>query len=269
MTEIVPATPQLAEAFYGRPAPHSFRGWAAVRDGRPMGIAGIYIADGELVVFSDFAEGLDRRTMVRGVHIIRQMLDEVRAPVVALQDPGSPSSPALLARLGFRPTGRERNGLLVLVRPVLTVRDGTIAELWAAPNWTDLMAEYEAEAAVAGMPPINARFETYQSIERAGLLHVITARHGGGDLIGFITVMAAPLPHYGMGVAVSESFFVAKTRRKSGAGLNLLGAAEAKAKALGSPGLFVSAPYGGDLFKVLPRRGYAECSRIFFKAIAR
>ena len=34
---------------------------------------------------------------------------------------------------------------------------------------------------------------------------------------------------------------------------------------MASPGLFVTAPFDGDLFKVLPRVGYGEAARVFFK----
>ena len=68
--------------------------------------------------------------------------------------------------------------------------------------------------------------------------------------------------------AITESFFVAKVHRDSGAGLKLLRAAEQKARALGSPGLLVSAPFGGTLVQVLPRAGYTETNRVFFKGWA-
>lgn len=98
------------------------------------------------------------------------------------------------------------------------------------------------------------------------MLHVFSAATDF-DLVGFITVLAPVLPHYGVPVAVSESFFVAKAHRKTGAGLKLLRAAEDMARSLGSPGLLVSAPFAGDLFHVLPHVGYVESSRIFFKKV--
>ena len=70
-----------------------------------------------------------------------------------------------------------------------------------------------------------------------------------------------------MPVATTERFFV-KAHRKTGAGLRLLRAAEEKARALGSPGLLVTAPFEGDLFQVLPRVGYQETNRVFFKSLA-
>ncbi len=146
------------------------------------------------------------------------------------------------------------------------IRASTVAELEAAPAFPDLLAEYAAESAIEGLPPPSAKMETYHHLERSGFLHVLAA-WAGDTLAGFITVLAAPLPHYGRTVAVSESFFVAQEHRGTGAGLKLLRAAEALAAKLGSPGLLVSAPYAGDLFKVLPRVGYVETNRVFFKAV--
>lgn len=144
------------------------------------------------------------------------------------------------------------------------IRASTVVELEAAPTFSDLLAEYAAESAIEGLPPPAAKMETYRTLNDMGALHVLAA-WAGDTLAGFITILSAPLPHYGRTVAVSESFFVAKAHRSTGAGLKLLKAAEDKARELGSPGLLVSAPYEGDLFKVLPRCGYAETSRIYFK----
>jgi len=146
----------------------------------------------------------------------------------------------------------------------MNVQASSVSEIEAASNFGELLAEYASESAIAGMPAPAARMETYRHLESAGMLHVFSAL-SDGQLVGFITVLAPVLPHYGVAVAVSESFFVARAHRKTGAGLKLLREAEAKAASLGSPGLLVSAPFGGDLFHVLPRVGYAETNRIFFK----
>jgi GNAT superfamily N-acetyltransferase len=149
---------------------------------------------------------------------------------------------------------------------VIEIVPATIADLEAAPNIWALLTEYGAECAIDGMPAPAARAETYRQLEVNGLLHPIAA-YKDGKLIGFITVLKAPMPHYSAMVAVTESFFVGRAHRKTGAGLRLLRAAEHKARELGSPGLLVSAPFEGDLFYVLPRIGYAETNRIFFKRL--
>jgi GNAT superfamily N-acetyltransferase len=149
----------------------------------------------------------------------------------------------------------------------MNVEMSSVAAVESAPNFAELAAEYASEASIEGMPPPVAKWETYRQLESVGMLHVIRALHEG-KLIGFISLLAPVLPHYSVPVAVSESFFVAKAYRKTGAGLKLLRAAEDKARELGSPGLLVSAPFEGDLFHVLPRVGYAETNRVFFKRVA-
>lgn len=149
----------------------------------------------------------------------------------------------------------------------MIVRRCTMADLEAAPTFGALISEYAAEAAIAGMPPPQARMSQYRDLEAKGFLHPFSAVMDG-ELVGFITVLHAPLPHYSLSAAVSESFFVAKAHRASMAGLKLLVMAEELAAELQSPGLLVSAPFGGKLFELLPKLGYVETNRVFFKPVA-
>jgi GNAT superfamily N-acetyltransferase len=154
----------------------------------------------------------------------------------------------------------------VCLRKGVAVQDSSVTEIESAARFRRLAAEYAAESAIAGLPPPSAKRDAYLHLERSGLLHMISATRDG-QLIGLIAVLMSTLPHYGVPVAVSESFFVSRAYRKTGAGLRLLRAAEEKASALGSPGLLVSAPFEGDLFQVLPRVGYRETNRVFFKSL--
>lgn len=148
----------------------------------------------------------------------------------------------------------------------MKVERSSVAALECNPDLASLLAEYAAESAIAGLPPPAVRMDSYRELERLGLLRVLSAMHEG-RLIGFLTLLAPVLPHYGVVVAVSESFFVARAHRGTGAGLKLLRLAEDLAREAGSPGLLVSAPFEGALFKVLPRIGYSETNRVFFKRI--
>lgn len=141
----------------------------------------------------------------------------------------------------------------------------TFAEIEVDPNFPGLLVEYAAESGIKGMPAPQIEPETYRRLEAAGLLTIFAAR-AGGRLIGFIFVLATVLPHYAKLIAVSESFFVAKAHRMSGAGVKLLKAAEDRARELGAAGPLVSAPTGGHLAEVMPRLGYVETNRVFFKA---
>lgn len=146
------------------------------------------------------------------------------------------------------------------------IRAATFPEIEVAPEWPALLAEYAAESRTEGMPPPKGKMESYRQYDAAGVLHIFGA-WSDKTLVGFVFVLAAPLLHYSVTTAVTESFFVGKAHRHTGAGMKLLKAAEDKARELGSPGLIVSAPFAGRLFEVLPRCGYTEVSRIFFKKV--
>jgi GNAT superfamily N-acetyltransferase len=142
----------------------------------------------------------------------------------------------------------------------------TIADLAAEPAWRALIDEYSAEASVKGMPKPREKLESYAQLESAGILRAFGA-YDDKNLVGLITVLTPNMPHYGIPMSVTESYFVARSHRKLGIGARLRSIAEDTARSLGSPGLFISAPSGGDLEKILPLSGYAESNRVFFKKL--
>lgn len=146
----------------------------------------------------------------------------------------------------------------------------TVAQLESATRFAALIAEYTAESANRLLPPPIARMSQYRDLEAKGLLHVLAAVDEDGELAGFISVLASPLPKYGPPIATSESFFVAKAHRASLAGLKLLAAAERLAKALGSPVLMVSAPWGSTLDTLLqhPKCGFVRTNVVYCKQVA-
>ncbi|CAN5191924.1 GNAT family N-acetyltransferase [soil metagenome] len=150
---------------------------------------------------------------------------------------------------------------------MLKIGPTTIAAVTEAPSFLELAAEYAAESQIKGLPPPTTDMTAYRRLEAAGLLHAFSATVDG-ELAGFLTLLVALHPRYAVPLATSESHFVGKAHRKTGAGLKLLAAAEAKAREMGTPGLLVSAPLGGSLAEVLPRRGFSETNRVFFKGFA-
>lgn len=148
----------------------------------------------------------------------------------------------------------------------LCVSPSTVAAIMGAPEFPALLGEYAAESANRGLPPPMVYLDRYPMLEAAGALHSVSAMLDD-KLIGFITVLVSVLTHYGFSVAVSESYFVAKAHRGTGAGLRLLKAAEEKTKALGARGIYVSAQTGSALDKVLEHGGYRETNRIYFKPV--
>lgn len=146
----------------------------------------------------------------------------------------------------------------------LVIKPVTIHEVEINPMFGQLAEEYVRESAIAGLPEPMQNIERYKLIEKSGIFYGYGA-FLGFDLVGFIAVIVPEIPHYGVGIAMTESFFVTRRYRKTGAGLKLLAAAEKHAHKAGSPALFVSATIGSDLEKILPRRGYEQTNSVFLK----
>lgn len=153
---------------------------------------------------------------------------------------------------------------LVPSSPFIAVRQCSADEVLGAEA---LLKEYATELVVDGAPAFSAKTEIYHTLEASGLFHTIGA-FLGDKLVGFVTVLVSVAPHVGVLMAVTESLFVAKAHRKTGAGLKLIRQAEACAIEKGAPCLLISAPFGGVLAEVLPRIGYVETNRIFFRDLA-
>lgn len=146
----------------------------------------------------------------------------------------------------------------------LSIEKCSIAELEAAPNFTALLDEYAEESAIAGLPPPRRKMDQYKLIEGSGSFFPLGA-YLCDLLIGFAAVLMPVIPHYGVAVAVTESIFVAMEHRKTGAGLRLIHEAERIASEGKSPGLLVTAGIHSPLVIVLPRIGYVETNRVFFR----
>lgn len=149
----------------------------------------------------------------------------------------------------------------------LAIRKATIAELAEVPHIYELLDEYASESSISGLPHPFAKVEVYKNLEANGAIEVIGS-FLDGELVGFIIVLAPILPHYSARVAVVESFFVMKEYRKTGAGLKLEKAAREYAKEQNSCGILFSSPVGGSLAEVLPKIGYTETNRVFFRSIS-
>lgn len=156
----------------------------------------------------------------------------------------------------------------------LVIRKCSATEIIGHPHFPALRCEYVAEAAVADLPDPAEKLALYQNMDASGFFQIYGAFINRGNseaknesLVGFVAVLTPILPHYGATIAVTESLFVAKAQRKTGAGLKLIRAAERHAKDVGSPGLLISAPWQGRLATLLPRIGYSETNKVFMKRI--
>ncbi len=147
----------------------------------------------------------------------------------------------------------------------LVIRKSSIAEMVASPNLECLLEEYAIESAIHGLPHPKAKIDLYEQLEAVGVLYAICA-FWDGELVGFILIVSPVNPHYSAKISTTESYFVAKAYRKTGAGKKLRQAAETYAKEIGALGLLISAPIGSLLAHVLELdKGYKETNRVFFK----
>lgn len=144
------------------------------------------------------------------------------------------------------------------------VRQCSVAEIFAKSNIDQLLDEYGIESAIDGLGKPQAQRAAYLNMESVGCLYALGAFQGD-TLVGFLLFVVASLPHYGALVATTESFFVSLPARKSGAALKLLRAAERLAESRGAGGLFVTAPVGSNLEKVLPAVSYRGTNKVFFR----
>lgn len=145
-----------------------------------------------------------------------------------------------------------------------TIRQCCVADIEQAPNIGALSVEYAEESAIAGVPFIGVRFDIYKAIEATMKMRIFGA-FDGDRLVGFMAFSVTMMPNYGVEIACQHVFFVAKSYRKTGAGLRLLRAAEREAMEMGAHGLLAGAPTGGRLSEVLPEIGYKPVDTIFFR----
>jgi GNAT superfamily N-acetyltransferase len=148
------------------------------------------------------------------------------------------------------------------------VKDGlnrvTVAELMLSAEFPALVEGNARESALPEMPPPYPKLERYQPLESTGVLATFVWA-SGGRIVGYLLVLTCVVPHYERPMAVIESIFIDTAHRKGGAGLAFLQAAEERARHQGCQHVLASAPSGGRLADVLPRRGYREANRVFVK----
>lgn len=147
----------------------------------------------------------------------------------------------------------------------VTIRHCTVDDLYAAPNRQELLDEYAAESSILGVP-YAPQWHMYQQMEAVGALRFIGAFQDE-NLVGFVTVLTSVLPHYGVRASTTESLFVTKIHRRTGAGIRLLRAAEKHAQESGSAGLLISTPAGGILERVLAAcEPYKHSNTVFYRS---
>ena len=142
----------------------------------------------------------------------------------------------------------------------------TVGNIERSDNFKVMLEEYGRESGISGLPEPLARMETYRALEKSGMMTCFGVFYED-TLVGFATVLVSDMPHYSQPVATTESFFVMAEHRGTGAGMSLLREVEAYAASRGAAGILVSSPSQGALVDILPRKGYSESNRVFFKGL--
>jgi hypothetical protein len=145
----------------------------------------------------------------------------------------------------------------VKLAPVSEVLDSTV-----------LIEEYAAECSIPAIGEINPQRDIYALIEKSGISQSFMVSEDEKD-IGFAILLMPILPHYGNKVANLECIFIAKSRRRTGAGLDLMREVERYAQQAGCVGILYSSPAGGQLEKLLDAsKGYQRTNVIFYRRFA-
>ena len=149
-----------------------------------------------------------------------------------------------------------------------TIRTITVDEAFDSPMFVALCDEYRAESLrnpdLMGALPDR---DGYARMIDIGMLHPLGV-FIEDELVGLCAVMVTPVLHFGGKVIAStETLFIAEAHRTGTAGLKLLRAAEGIAVEAGAGGLYITAPVGGRLERLLPHVGYHETNRVFFRGL--
>lgn len=149
----------------------------------------------------------------------------------------------------------------------IAIRQSTVAEIVNASNFSALIKEYADECAISGLPSPETRIPFYYQLEESGVFDVFGAYDDG--LIGFISLLEYPSAHYGIPLGVSESFFVSKVKRGTGAGALLRTAIKVRAAERRLNGVLITAPVNGPLSAVLEQADdCVETHRVFLMKVA-
>lgn len=100
--DVIPATADVIQRFYGAPPTRTQMAVAVVDGDRVLGVGGVYLHAGRWVMFSDMTDELRsrKRALVRAVRAVLAMTRGRSIPVVALADPQIPGSDVLLRHMG-------------------------------------------------------------------------------------------------------------------------------------------------------------------------
>lgn len=144
----------------------------------------------------------------------------------------------------------------------MDIRDCTPDEVFNAPGYADCFAEYTDECANHSIGETRPDVERYRQMHELGML-ACGGAFDGDTLVGVVWLMITPVGHYGgQRIATTESLFLRKQYREGLAGIHLIKWAKDRARELGCPVLYISAPTGSRLAAIGARLW--KCTNMVF-----
>lgn len=148
----------------------------------------------------------------------------------------------------------------------LTFKRMGAAALMDEPGYDEVVDSYYAECANQAMGPANPDREMYRLYDNAGISHAVGV-FDGKHLVGGLIVLVNTMAHFSRKGAVIESLFLLPEYRRTGAGLKLYNEAKRIAKDCGAPGVYVSAPTGSRLERMMRLKGVKQTNSVFFESV--
>lgn len=141
------------------------------------------------------------------------------------------------------------------IRPIL------YAQVFADEKAADLLKAYAEECSIPEIGETNPQAEMYAQMEKAGVAQCFGV-YSDSQLVGFASVLATVVPHYGKKVATVESIYVAPQFR----GVNLLNVIEEYAKRRGCTAVLYSAPAYSRFARLLSLK-YRHTNSVFCRSL--
>lgn len=140
------------------------------------------------------------------------------------------------------------------IEPWSTIR--TDIESLIDAHWREV-AMYQDEI------PLQVMWDTYDAMEKQGLMHCMAVRELG-ELVGYYIGMVKPHLHYANSLTFfTDVYFLSQKHRKGRAGLKLFTEMKKSLKKRGVQRMIVSTKVRLDMSKVLYRLGFHEAERVF------
>ena len=117
--------------------------------------------------------------------------------------------------------------------------------------------------------PLNPDYGKYEALDKAGMVHIVTARDAG-TLIGYYISFVMPHLHYrDCIVAMNDILFLKPEYRRGRVGMKLIEFVEEDLRRIGVDRMIIHVKTQHDFSPLLVRLGFSETERNFEKLLSR